>query len=148
MILWLRYVLGVLIVILIAVDHWATIATAGIFGGLFVTLVWMGGSVLKISEYWQESCPLWMIRLFGRPSDQRTSKFTARQNYILTRIMFLIFSVAGIMIFVVASISGHYNIILAVFFLGTLMIGVALSEFYLRSNYTKIKNWAELDTIV
>jgi len=143
MLLWLRYVLGLVCLGLIVLDYWATAALAGIVGGVFVTLVWAGANALQSVEYWRGTCPRWMFRLFGEPRDQETSKISAHSSYIITKTMAVIFGVTGTVGFIIAGIEGTCHIILAILFPVTLILGVGLSELHFRHRYTRITDWSK-----
>ncbi|MCP3685583.1 MAG: hypothetical protein GY861_23275 [bacterium] len=136
----MRYVVGLVFVGLIALDNLVASIFATLMIGAFGSLFWVASNIFQTHEYWYGKSPQWMTRLVGNPNKQGSSP---RLNYYLLRFMALIGGLFMTYGFVVGSTNGNLHIVVAGLFPIVWIIGVFISEWHFRQNYSLIEDWSE-----
>ncbi|MCP3685598.1 MAG: hypothetical protein GY861_23350 [bacterium] len=145
MLLWMRYVVGLVFVGLIALDNLVASIFAALMIGAFGSLFWVASNIFQTHEYWYGKSPQWMTRLVGNPNKQGSSP---RLNYYGLRFFALfggIFMTYGL---IVGSTNGNLHIVVAMLFPIVWIIGVLISECHFRQKYSLIKDWSEAKSVL
>lgn len=128
---------------LVLFDTSITQTFAGITIGLAISLFWVMGSAQETAEYWNGTGPRWMQFIYKQLHKQNALIQSKVQKYNADKMLCL---VLGLFAFVMM-ISNRHSIInwwvAPVSFLITWILGIALSEWYIRRKLTRI-DWRDL----
>ncbi len=136
----LRYVVGFAFAGLMLLDHWAASFVGALLFAGFLAGAWLYALVIHTVEYWHGTSPKWFVFLFGQQKNPKRVRFES----ILVKALSLLFVVFFTVIFSIAIAKDNIQVITVITLPMAWILGVVVSEIYVRRNYTFFHKWDDI----
>lgn len=132
---------------LVSIHHWLAFAGAGCLSGCAVALGWAMGKTCQYVEYWNHTCPRWMLIIFGYQPIDRSFDLGIPKQYYYSRLATALL-VGGITMTItlmfLAIFGDDLYVGFAIMFTITWIAGIALfKRYFKRHKFTVIKDWSK-----